>query len=303
MNNKLIVKFGLVGLLVLAAAVVGGAAGIKEIPSQARAQEEDPADGLYFLRLADKKALALPELIRELTPARLVFIGESHDQEAHHRAQLAVIKGLVEAGRKVAVGLEMFRQESQAELDRWVSGELPLQEFLKVYYDNWTLPWPLYRDILVYARDQGLPLIGLNIPRAITRKVARSGFDSLDREELAQLPPIRCDVDPEYEDFIRRALAGHGHGGLSFTYFCEAQVVWDTAMARRLAAFLKDHPQTVVTVLAGSGHAWKQGIPRRVREAGRFPFKVILPGSSGGQAREGLGIQDTDYVWQSSGNS
>jgi uncharacterized iron-regulated protein len=103
-------------------------------------------------------------------------------------------------------------------------------------------------------------------------------------------------VDPEYEDFIRRALAGHGHGGMSFTYFCEAQVVWDTVMARRLVAFLQDRPGAMVAVLAGSGHAWKQGIPRRVQEAGRFPFKVILPQPPGKTGAAGMDIRDTDYL-------
>jgi len=254
--------------------------------------EPGPDGGEWFLRLQDRRVIGLKELVEDLRPARLVFIGESHDLPAHHRLQLAVIKALREAGRELALGLEMFRQDSQADLDGWVAGRLPLEEFERVYRDNWNLPWPLYRDLLVYARDQGLPLVGLNIPRAITRKVARSGFDSLSREELAELPPIKCDVDPAYEGFLRRALAGHGQGEFSFTNFCEAQVVWDTAMARRLAAYLMDNPRAGVVVLAGSGHAWKQGIPRRVGEAGRFPFKVILPRPPGGADEA-----DADYLW------
>jgi uncharacterized iron-regulated protein len=50
-------------------------------------------------------------------------VGEQHDNPAHSRAQLAIIKSLRQSGAKVALGLEMFRRESQEQLDRWAAGE------------------------------------------------------------------------------------------------------------------------------------------------------------------------------------
>ena len=53
---------------------------------------------------------------------------------------------------------------------------LPLEKFLASYYDNWRMPWPLYRDIFLYAREQQLPMRGLNIPEGISKKIAGTGI-------------------------------------------------------------------------------------------------------------------------------
>ncbi len=248
-------------------------------------------------RVSDGKVLSLSELAKDLIESRLVFVGEIHTDQSHHHMQLQTIRALKKAGAPVAIGLEMFRRDSQTDLDRWVEGELSEKEFEKIYYKNWNYPWPLYKDIFLYAREHKIPMVGLNVPPEVTRQVAREGFESLTPKQRGDLPMVTCRVDPEYMAFVRRSLAMHGHGGIDFIKFCEAQLVWDTAMAWGLLRYLEKNPEATVAVIAGSGHAWKLGIPAKIQSRSTLPFRVILPEIPGRIERATITVDETDYVW------
>ena len=250
-----------------------------------------------LLRVSDGQTVSLADLVKDLSKCRLVFVGELHTTQSHHHAQLQIIRALKEAGTPVAIGLEMFRRESQPDLDRWVQGELSEKEFEQIYYKNWNYPYRLYKDIFLYAREHKIPMVGLNVPPEVTKQVAREGFDSLSPKQRGDLPMVTCRVDPEYLAFIRRSLAMHGHGGLDFIKFCEAQLVWDTAMAWSLLRYLEQNPEVTVVVVAGSGHSWKRGIPRQIRSRSALPFRVILPEIPGRVEPENVSENETDYLW------
>jgi uncharacterized iron-regulated protein len=248
-------------------------------------------------RASDGSKVTFPELVEDLSTASLVFVGETHDDPSHHSAQLEVIRALRDARAKLAIGLEMFRMDAQEALDRWVAGDLTEATFKTIYDENWSFPYELYRDIFIYAKNHRIPMRGSNISRDVTRQVARQGFASLDREQFKDLPEVSCEVDQAYENFIRRAFGMHGYGDMNFTYFCEAQLVWDTIMAWNLVRFLQDHPDYTVVVLAGSGHAWKPGIPAQVQRHLAISFRVILPEITNRTDNQTISVEDTDYIW------
>jgi uncharacterized iron-regulated protein len=250
----------------------------------------------HMYDLNQGKEIRLSELISELKQNRIILVGEQHSNKDHHLAQLAVIQGLQEAGTRVAIGLEMFRGDSQEALDHWVEGNLDEKKFQEIYYDNWNSPWPLYGMIFEYAREKKIPMIGLNVPREITRQVSQQGFQSLSEEQRGRLADVSCRVDKEYMDYIRRAFGAHGHGDLNFNYFCEAQLVWDTVMAINALEYLKQHPETVVVILAGAGHVQKGAVPRQIRERSEVPYAVILPQVEGMIDPETISKDDADYI-------
>jgi uncharacterized iron-regulated protein len=252
---------------------------------------------LAIMRIADGERLSLSEIVEDLEGVQMVFVGEMHNSALHHEMQLEVIRVLARRGARVAVGLEMFRHRSQADLDRWISGDLTEREFMRIYYDNWSTDWHLYRDIFLYARKERLPMIGLNLSSEITRQVGNEGFASLTPEQTGELAGVTCEVNQSYMDFIRRAFGMHGHEGKEFTHFCEAQMLWDAAMALRLTAFSAKHPESAIVVLAGNGHAWKHGIPAQVRKRSDFAYRVILPEIPGRADRGKVTTEDADYLW------
>jgi uncharacterized iron-regulated protein len=243
-----------------------------------------------------EKELLMSQVLADLKTNRIVLVGEHHNNRQHHRAQLMVIRALKEAGLRVAVGLEMFRNESQAALDQWISGGIDEKRFEEIYYDNWNFPWQAYRRIFEYARNQQIPLIGLNVPREITRQVSRKGFKSLSPQQKDKISEVSCIVDQEYMNYIRKAFGGHGHGQLNFIYFCEAQLVWDSAMAVYTLDHLKKNPDSIVVILTGTGHARKGAVPRQIRARSNLAHAVILPEIPGRIDAATISKADADYI-------
>lgn len=249
------------------------------------------------LRVRDGKIITFHQMIEEVKKVNIVFFGEIHDSIEHHEAELAVIRALHESDTPMSIGLEMFRFDSQDTLDSWTRGKSSLEQFLPVYYDNWRMPWIFYREIFWYSRDHEIPLIGLNIPDEIAKKVAHRGFASLTEEEKKRLPTgISCNVDATYMEFIRRAYTDHSLQERQFVNFCEAQMVWDKSMARHLVDYLKKNRGRTVVVLAGVGHAWKRGMPEQIAIESKHTYCVILPLVPGQIEKKTVTTKDADYV-------
>jgi uncharacterized iron-regulated protein len=248
------------------------------------------------LRIADGRMIGQDEMIGEIRGARLVFVGENHGRPGDHRTQLKIIAKLYRQGVPLAIGLEMFSAGSQHLLDSWGAGRLGEEDFIKGYYREWPMPWTLYRDIFRYARKHAIPLVGLNVPRAISRKVAREGFAALTPAELRELPAgVSCSIDSGYRAFIRRAYAAHGEAAETFEHFCEAQMLWNMGMGMHLLGYCDRHPDTTVIVLTGVGHAMKQAIPIEVTRRSRVTSRVILPEFSH-LDRSRVTVSDADYL-------
>lgn len=227
----------------------------------------------------------------------VVFVGESHDNREHHEAQLAVIRGLHESGDRVAIGLEMFRAASQKALDGWVAGSVAEADFAREFSDNWTGGyWPVYRPIFLYARAMKIPMVGLNIDRGIVRQVSRNGVEALPAGSDPRYKTVACDPAERYRKSLSDLAAGH-MSPYAFVRFCEAQMLWDSAMAWELIDHARENPGVTTVVLAGSFHSWKHGIPERVRSQSPLSFKVILP--SGETEPFGYDVTnlEADYVW------
>lgn len=260
-------------------------------PGTSRAGED-----LRLWDLNHSQATTLSKALPALSSADLLIVGESHGNSRHHAAQLSIVKALHASGMSVAVGLEMFQQREQDVLDNWVAGAIPESEMVQAFTQNWGIQWPAYRDIFIYCRDHGVPMVGLNVPREITRKVARQGFVSLAREELGLLPPIVCRIDPDYEAFLRRFVGSDGHAG-AFERFCEAQLVWDAAFAVHALDYLKNQPRHTMIVLTGSVHAWKPAMPFQIqRLAPQIQYISILPDIPAHMDRLDITANDADYL-------
>jgi uncharacterized iron-regulated protein len=251
------------------------------------------------VRLKDRATISFDRMVGEVSKSRVIVIGETHDSQSDHDLQLRIIRTLHEGGAQLAVGLEMFRAENQELLDKWWRWGMSTEQFEVLYRENWDMPWPLYRDIFLYSRQKRIPLVGLNVPRDVISKVAREGFASLTEAERKKLPPgLTCTLDETYRSFIRSAFTEHARSsGLSFDHFCEAQMVWDTAMAIHALEYLDRNPGSRIVILAGSAHAWKRAIPRQIATMRPdVTVSVILPARGGKGDREKITAEDADYL-------
>ena len=68
-------------------------------------------------------------------------------------------------------------------------------------------------------------------------------------------------------------------------------------MARNLVEFLRENPDYRVVVLAGSGHAWKFGIPTQMLEQAEISFRVLLTEVFTRVDRQSVTKEIADYLW------
>ena len=230
-----------------------------------------------------KRLENLEALIERLAEKRVVFVGETHDQYAHHLNQLAIIRGLWKRGKDLAIGMEFFQQPFQADLDAFVRGEIDEKTLLRrtEYFDRWGYDYRLYRPILRFARDQGIPLIALNLEREITDRVKAVGIAGLKPAEQARLPQRLAQESEAYRQRIRAIFQHHPKAEeLDFERFLAVQVLWDETMAERAADYLRQHPEKSMVLLAGSGHLeYGQGIPDRLQRRVPVDAAIVLNGT------------------------
>lgn len=235
------------------------------------------ASGSYALKPnLDPLSSIFPDLVKQ----RVVFIGEQHTNFSNHLNQLKIIKAMVEAGKKVAVGMEMFQEPYQNYLDRYIAGEISEKEMLKKteYFKRWKYNYHLYRPIILYAKKKKLPIVALNIEKEITKKVVREGIDSLDAKERSRVPESIDFSNTRYRDELRNIFSSHSSKNFkNFDEFYYAQLLWDETMAKNVSRFLKEHPDYSMAVLAGNGHVmFGFGIPDRIKRRGVRHYKIVV---------------------------
>jgi uncharacterized iron-regulated protein len=213
------------------------------------------------------------QIIAKFADARVIYVGENHTSFSDHMLQLRIIEALHKINPQLAIGMEMFPTTSQPVLDKYTSGAEKIDErtFLKEsdYYNVWGYDYRYFREILRFARENKLPVIGLNLDRQIVSDVFRSGnTDSLDKEAREMLPIDRnLDMQGYSErlSFMHSIHVQDSHGSGAESGFIQAQGIWDETMAENIAAFLMKQPEYRMVVLAGTQHTRKDsGIPPRV---------------------------------------
>ena len=251
------------------------------------------ATGAPVLALGDTFGMAaLTERIAEYP---VVFVGETHDRYGDHLGQLDVIRGLAERGVPLVIGMEMFQQPYQSYLDDYIAGRIDERAMLvgTGWFDRWRYDYRLYRPILAYAREQGIPVVALNIESELVDRVSSVGIDGLEAEERARLPETFDGYDPAHRARLREIFEGHAASGKAdFDRFLQVQEVWDQGMAKRASEALREHSGRHLVVLSGSGHLmYGAGIPSRVDGYTGARSVIILPGD-GVRVRPGI----ADYL-------
>jgi uncharacterized iron-regulated protein len=197
--------------------------------------------------------------------ADVVYLGEQHDNPADHAHQREILAALVAMGRRPALAFEMLDEEQQPLLDRAVAEARTAEELEQRLgwrsrgWPDFAMYWPLF-DL---AAREGLPVVALDLPPDVARRIAREGPASLGARAaaLASLLP----ADEAREAAIALAIRD-GHCGLLPEARLPAMVAaWharNVTMARRIAAALERARPVVVII--GRGHQDAGGLPAQL---------------------------------------
>jgi uncharacterized iron-regulated protein len=249
--------------------------------------------------LAEQTARQLPAtsaaMLTALGERRVLVVGELHTRYDHHLLQLQALQAMHRQDPHLVIGVEWFQQPFQRHLDDYIAGRIDEQTLLhrSEYFERWRFDYRLYRPILTYAREHGIPIIALNAPVELTDAIRAQGVEGLAPELAAQLPEKIDRSNHAYARELRHVFEQHaGADERSFARFVDVQLTWDESMAERAADHLRAHPEQRMIIFAGMGHVqhgW--GIPDRLtRRTGLRPT-ILLP------ADEPLGPPDiADYL-------
>ncbi len=245
-------------------------------------------------------------IIKDIEKSTVVYAGERHTDYGDHLLQLQIIQALYANNPNIAIGMEMFPRSSQPALDAYIAGKTKTEkEFIKAsrYFSVWGYDYRLYRDIIGFARENNLPIIGLNLDKKIVSQVFKEGnTDTIAAEDLTT---IAEDRDLDVAGYRERLQVIHGqhkslpHGNKnknSFGGFLQAQAIWDETMAESITNYLQKHPEKKMVVIAGAGHVYKDSaIPLRVRRRMPKIRQSVLIGDNGMETGRRQGSQ-VDYL-------
>jgi uncharacterized iron-regulated protein len=217
------------------------------------------------------------QILKSIVPAQIVYLGEIHNSTTDHADQLAILEHLYQqkstAIPPLAIGLEMFQKPFQPIIDQYLAGKISEKQLVErtEYKKRWGWPWENYAPLLRFAKARQIPVIALNTPIEILRKVSKGGLDSLQPADFQYIPPA-TEIDKSnlvYRDLILESYQQHKAQAAAtnpdFDRFYTAQLLWDETMAATAAEFYQQYPKTQLVVIAGQAHIrYGYGIPSRV---------------------------------------
>jgi uncharacterized iron-regulated protein len=216
-------------------------------------------------------------LVDRLRHGRFVLLGEKHDNPDHHRLQAWLLGALIAAGRRPAVGFEMFTVDDAPAIARQLAAHptdaAGLAEAVHWQQSGWPA-WAMYQPIAEAALEAKLPIIATNLAPAVARSLAQSGAAALDttfafRHGLDRA--LAPDTQRAMVEEIRAAHCGYA-SDTQVNAMLLVQRARDAQMADNLAT---SGQQDGALLIAGAGHVrGDYGIPTYL--ARRTPAASVI---------------------------
>ena len=177
-------------------------------------------------------------MLKALSKADVVFIGETHNCPIAHWMEYSIVMDLAAGSSKgLVLGAEMLERDNQLLVDEYVSGLISSDRFeteAKVWDNHYTD----YAPLLYLARDLGLRFVATNVPRRYASFVKDNGLEALNElsEEAKSLMaplPIQFDESSSQNGMFGIMSMMGGHGNTS--RYAEAQALKDATMAWSIA--------------------------------------------------------------------
>lgn len=185
--------------------------------------------------------------------------------------------------------------------------DLGLLKYETDWDNTWGYDLNYYAKIFNFAAQNGVRLLGLNMPIQVAKLVSEMGLDNLPESLRKLLPEVDLSVE-KHKDLFRRALSIGGHDIKDvdkFERLYETQVLWEEYMSETVSSYVSQFPHSTIVVIAGLGHIiGRVAIPDRIQKrTGLYPF-VIVPQQVDWSKETGLPLvdspvryQDADWAW------
>jgi uncharacterized iron-regulated protein len=178
------------------------------------------------------KKVSIAKMTRESIDAQLILFGEFHDNPISHWLELELLKELFsQKGKKLIVGFEMFEQDQQAALDRYLIGGITDKQ-LKDSLRLWPNYSTDYKPLILFAKENKLACIASNVERKYASLLFKSGriaLDTISPLKKSQMADLQFPIDTTLSQYVSlNEMAAHMGGG----NMLEAQALKDATMAK-----------------------------------------------------------------------
>lgn len=249
----------------------------------------------HFISLETESIVPFEHVLEEIGEDRVIFVGEIHGDRKSHTIEFEVLKYLHERGDEVVIAFEMFPSMEQRILDQWVDGTIDERQFVWSYYRIVNLPYYTYKKILRFARNNGIPVKGINADKNLISKVSKDGIDNVSPSVLKKIKFEKCSDNDRYSRTLgfSKGRQYHEH---QMTFLCDGQRLRDAHMSYHIANILKSGDVKVV-VMVGILHAIKAAVPDMLQKHLTVSYKVLMPS----EIQEVLETEQdeaiADFVW------
>ena len=213
------------------------------------AQEKKP----FVIYNQNGKKISYADLLTSTSNSDIVLFGEAHNSAMIHWLEYELIADLFVRENNLGIAMEMLSGDQQVSINNYLDDNINLKQ-LQNEIDLWPNFRTDYLQILNFAKENELALIGSNAPQQIARNVYKKGgfayLDELDEKELAFLPPRPIPFDPELPAYKRMKKMMGTHGGNDIV---KAQALKDATMAHHLVDMAKE--KDLVVHLNGKYHS------------------------------------------------
>ncbi|HPW67167.1 MAG TPA: ChaN family lipoprotein [Salinivirgaceae bacterium] len=188
------------------------------------------------------KDLNFEDLVNVSLESELVFFGELHNNSIAHWLQLKMLKSFREAtDRQIVVGMEMFESDDQILIDEYLSGVITERNF-EEEAKLWSNYKTDYKPIVLFAKENKIPVIATNTPRRYAAMVNSGGFEALNNltneaKQLIAPLPLAFDAElPGYKSMTE--MSPMQSVKINVENLAKAQALKDATMAHFI---LKNH--------------------------------------------------------------
>jgi len=232
------------------------------------------------------KTLTTEEYLPRLYKENMILLGEHHENLSHHQWQLSLLKKLYNNNPKLIIGLEMFPRRMQSLLDQWINKTINQAEFINASdWDNiWSFDFNFYQPLLSFARQNQIPLVALNVDKALLKMVGKNGWENIPEQHRQGISdpakPTRPYVRQLAISFQKHYSDPSKISKQAFLRFIQQQLLWDRAMAEAISSARKNNPGVRIVGIVGSWHIINgHGIPHQLNSLGFKNTLTLVPWS------------------------
>jgi uncharacterized iron-regulated protein len=202
-------------------------------------------DQAFVIYNAKGKKVSIAKMTRESIDAQLILFGEFHDNPISHWLELELLKELFnQKGKKLILGFEMFEQDQQAALDRYLIGGITDKQ-LKDSLRLWPNYSTDYKPLILFAKENKLACIASNVERKYASLLFKSGriaLDTISPLKKSQMADLQFPIDTTLSQYASlNEMAAHMGGG----NMLEAQALKDATMAKYILQELTGDNQII----------------------------------------------------------